>query len=224
MTSVPILTIDGPSGSGKGTVARSVARTLGWHFLDSGAIYRSLAVAVMRAGISFDAVSEITQIAEEMDLAFTSDEPPKVILDGENIADQIGLETTGAAASKVAALGPVRSALLGKQRAFCKAPGLVADGRDMGTVVFMNAPYKVFLTASAEVRAMRRYNQLKDKGLTVNLAGLTREIEERDRRDRERKEAPLAMAEGALLIDSSHIGIDDVVHKVLELVSREGSS
>lgn len=222
MGGIPTLTIDGPSGSGKGTVARSVARTLGWHFLDSGAIYRSLAVAVMRSGISLDAVAEIAAIAAEMDLAFTADEPPKVLLQGENIADQIGLETTGAAASKVAALGPVRAALLDKQRAFCRAPGLVADGRDMGTVVFINAPYKVFLTASAEVRAMRRYNQLKDKGLTVNLEGLTREIEERDRRDRERKEAPLAMAEGALLIDSSAIGIEDVVQQVLALVAGKG--
>lgn len=223
MGGTPILTIDGPSGSGKGTVARRVARTLGWHFLDSGAIYRSLAVAVIRAGIGLDAVAEIAAIAAEMDLAFTADEPPKVLLQGENIADQIGLETTGAAASRVAALGPVRAALLDKQRAFSRAPGLVADGRDMGTVVFINAPYKVFLTASAEVRAMRRYNQLKDKGLTVNLEGLTREIEERDRRDRERKEAPLAMADGALLIDSSAIGIEDVVQQVLALVAGKGS-
>jgi len=223
MGGVPILTIDGPSGSGKGTVARSVARTLGWHFLDSGAIYRSLAVAVMRAGIDFDAVGEVAAIAAAMDLAFTADEPPKVLLQGENIADQIGLETTGAAASKVAALGPVRGALLDKQRAFCRAPGLVADGRDMGTVVFVDAPYKVFLTASAEVRAMRRYNQLKDKGLTVNLEGLTREIEERDRRDRERKEAPLAMADGALFIDSSAVGIEDVVQQVLALVAGKGA-
>jgi cytidylate kinase len=223
MGGTPILTIDGPSGSGKGTVARRVARTLGWHFLDSGAIYRSLAVAVIRAGIGLDAVAEIAAIAAEMDLAFTADEPPKVLLQGENIADQIGLETTGAAASRVAALGPVRAALLDKQRAFSRAPGLVADGRDMGTVVFINAPFKVFLTASAEVRAMRRYNQLKDKGLTVNLEGLTREIEERDRRDRERKEAPLAMADGALLIDSSAIGIEDVVQQVLALVAGKGS-
>jgi len=223
MGGVPILTIDGPSGSGKGTVARSVARTLGWHFLDSGAIYRSLAVAVMRAGIDFDAVDEITAIAAEMDLAFTADEPPKVLLQGENIADQIGLETTGAAASKVAALGPVRAALLEKQRAFCRAPGLVADGRDMGTVVFVDALYKVFLTASAEVRAIRRYNQLKDKGLTVNLEGLTREIEERDRRDRERKEAPLVMADGALFIDSSAVGIEEVVQQVLALVAGKGA-
>lgn len=223
MGGIPILTIDGPSGSGKGTVARSVARTLGWHFLDSGAIYRSLAVAVMRAGIDFDAVDEITAIAAEMDLVFTADEPPKVLLQGENIADQIGLETTGAAASKVAALGPVRAALLEKQRAFCRAPGLVADGRDMGTVVFVDALYKVFLTASAEVRAIRRYNQLKDKGLTVNLEGLTREIEERDRRDRERKEAPLVMADGALFIDSSAVGIEEVVQQVLALVAGKGS-
>jgi cytidylate kinase len=217
--SVPVLTIDGPSGSGKGTVSRAVARELGWHFLDSGAIYRSLAIAVLRAGIPFDQEDRIASLAGSMDLAFTADDPPKVILCGEDIAGEIGKETTGNAASRVAQIPVVRRALLDKQLSFRQPPGLVADGRDMGTVVFKDAPFKVFLTASAEVRARRRLNQLKDKGLDVNLVSLTREIEERDRRDRERAEAPLLMAEGALLIDSSDLTISEVIQRVLDWVS-----
>jgi CMP/dCMP kinase len=219
---IPVLTIDGPSGSGKGTVSRAVARQLGWHFLDSGAIYRSLAIAVLRAGIDLDNEAEIVALAGRMDLAFTADEPPRVLLAGEDIAGEIGSETCGNAASRIAALGPVRKALLAKQQAFRRPPGLVADGRDMGTVVFRDAEFKVFLTASAEVRAMRRLKQLKDKGLDVNLARLTAEIEERDRRDRERVEAPLVMAEGAVLIDSSALDIQGVIDKVLAVVSPQG--
>ncbi len=215
---IPVLTIDGPSGSGKGTVSRAVARALGWHFLDSGAIYRSLAVATTRAGIAPEDVPAVTRLAEHMRLAFTADEPPRVLLDGIDIADQIATETCGNIASRVAALGPVRRALLAKQQAFRHAPGLVADGRDMGTVVFTDAPFKVFLTASAEVRAVRRYKQLKGKGLDVNLADLTADIEARDRRDRERAEAPLVAADDALLIDSSDLSADQVIERVLVLV------
>ncbi len=218
--SIPVLTIDGPSGSGKGTVSRAVARRLGWHFLDSGAIYRSLAIAVLRAGIPLDQEADIVALAETMALAFTADEPPRVLLNGENIADEIGSETCGNAASRIAASGPVRRALLAKQQAFRRWPGLVADGRDMGTVVFRDAGYKVFLTASAEVRALRRLKQLKDKGLNVNLVDLTREIEDRDRRDRERAEAPLVMAEGAVLVDSSALDIDQVIDRVLGVVQN----
>lgn len=212
---IPVLTIDGPSGSGKGTVSRAVARTLGWHFLDSGAIYRSLAIAVLRNNIALDSEADIVRLAEGMDLSFTADDPPQVLLNAEDIASEIGSETCGNTASRIAASGPVRKALLDKQREFRKWPGLVADGRDMGTVVFTDAEHKVFLTASAEVRALRRLKQLKDKGLDVNLASLTREIEERDRRDRERAAAPLVVAEGAMLIDSSELDVQQVVDRVL---------
>ena len=219
---IPVLTIDGPSGSGKGTVSRAVACRLGWHFLDSGAIYRSLAIAMLRAGIPFEDEAAISRLAESMDLAFTAEDPPKVLLDGEDIAGEIGSETCGNAASRIAASRPVRQALLDKQRAFRQAPGLVADGRDMGTVVFKDAEHKVFLTASAEVRAVRRLKQLKEKGLDVNLPSLTREIEERDRRDRERAEAPLVMADGAVLIDSSHLNIQQVIDQVMAVVRPAG--
>jgi cytidylate kinase len=218
-TPIPVLTIDGPSGSGKGTVSRAVAQKLGWHFLDSGAIYRSLAIAVLRAGIPVENVDEIVALAENMDLSFTTDDPPGVLLNGQDIAGEIGSETCGNAASRIAAFGPVRQALLEKQRSFRRPPGLVADGRDMGTVVFQDAGYKVFLTASAEVRALRRYKQLKDKGLDVNLINLTREIEERDRRDLERKEAPLVMAKDAVRIDSSDLDIHQVIERVFGVVA-----
>ena len=217
---IPVLTIDGPSGSGKGTVSRAVARSLGWHFLDSGAIYRSLAIAVLRNNIALDSESEIVRMAEDMNLSFTADDPPKVLLGGEDIAEEIGSETCGNTASRIAASSPVRKALLDKQREFRQFPGLVADGRDMGTVVFADAEHKVFLTASAEVRALRRLKQLKDKGLDVNLDSLTREIEERDRRDRERAEAPLIVADGALLVDSSNMDIQQVIDHVLNYVGQ----
>ena len=217
---IPVLTIDGPSGSGKGTVSRAVARHLGWHFLDSGAIYRSLAIAVLRSGISLDDVDGIVALARRMNLEFTAGDPPNVLLEGDDISSGIGTETCGNTASRIAAYGPVRQALLDKQREFRQPPGLVADGRDMGTVVFKDAPYKVFLTASAEVRALRRHKQLMEKGIDVNLDSLTREIEERDRRDRERAEAPLVMAEGAASIDSSELEIREVIDRVLRVVGR----
>lgn len=219
-TDVPVLTIDGPSGSGKGTASRAVAKALGWNFLDSGAIYRSLAIAVLRSGVSLDDLETIEQLARSMDLRFSADDPPRVYLNGEDIADEIPTETCGNTASRIAACGSVRKALLDKQREFRQAPGLVADGRDMGTVVFPDASFKVFLTASAEVRALRRHKQLMEKDINVSLADLTREIEERDRRDRERAEAPLVMAEGAILVDSSELTIQQVVAKVLDVVAR----
>jgi CMP/dCMP kinase len=216
--SIPVLTLDGPSGAGKGTVSRALAQRLGWHYLDSGAIYRALAIAVLDRDVELEATDEIVRIAQGMRLEFLAGAEPSVILDGRDITPRIGLETTGNAASKVAAQGPVRRVLLDKQRAFRRLPGLVADGRDMGTVVFPEAAFKVFLTASAEERAQRRYKQLNEKGMDVSLASLIHEIEERDRRDRERVEAPLAVAEGALVVDSSHLSIEQVIGRCLALV------
>jgi CMP/dCMP kinase len=215
---IPVLTVDGPSGAGKGTVSRAVAQRLGWHFLDSGAIYRALALAVQKARLAPDDVDAVTATAARLNLAFAASDPPVVWLDGEDVTDRLYTESCGSIASTIAALGPVRQQLLQKQRDFRQAPGLVADGRDMGTVVFPDAQYKVYLTASAAVRAGRRFKQLNEKGFDVNLDGLTREIEERDRRDQARAEAPLRMAEGALLIDSSDLGVAEVVERCLGLV------
>jgi cytidylate kinase len=218
---IPVLTIDGPSGAGKGTASRAVAKELGWHFLDSGAIYRSLAVAVRRSGTPIENADAIARLAGSLDLRFPSGDPPRILLNGEDIADEIPTETCGNIASRIAAYGPVRSALLDKQREFRRHPGLVADGRDMGTVVFPEAPFKVFLTASAEIRALRRYKQLRQQGVHVNLERLTKEIEERDRRDRERAEAPLIRAEGAVLIDSSELTVDQVIETILDIVRKK---
>jgi cytidylate kinase len=215
---VPVLALDGPAGAGKGTVSRAIAKRLGWHYLDSGAIYRSLAVAVEDAGVALDDVDGIVALAEQMALSFEAGDEPKVVLNGQDISSRITTETCGNITSKIAALGPIRQALLQKQRAFCKMPGLVADGRDMGTVVFPDAKYKIYLTASAEERARRRYKQLKEKGIDVSLSSLAKEIEERDRRDMERREAPLKIAEGAVLVDTSTMGIDDVIAHCLSLV------
>jgi len=215
---VPVLTIDGPSGAGKGTVSRTVARRLGWHYLDSGSIYRSLAIAVLKHKIDLADESEIVKVAQSMALEFECNDELVVRLNGEDITSQLGLESTGNAASIVAALPEVRRALLQKQKDFRKMPGLVADGRDMGTVVFPDAEIKVFLTASAAERAQRRYKQLIEKGIDANLTLLTSEIEERDRRDMERKTAPLAMASDALYIDSSNMTIDEVIEEVLNLI------
>ena len=216
---IPILTIDGPSGAGKGTVSRAIAHQLGWHFLDSGAIYRALGVAVTAQSISLDDMEAIARVAETMDLRFEPADPPRVLLQDWDITDQIPTEAICNTASKIAALGPVRRALLQKQREFRRTPGLVADGRDMGSVVFPDARYKIFLTASSEVRARRRYKQLKEKGITATLDHLTKEIEDRDRRDRERVEAPLVIAEGSVVIDSSALTIEQVIARCLEAVS-----
>ena len=215
---IPVLTIDGPSGAGKGTVSRAVAKILGWNYLDSGSIYRSLALAALKQGVDLANEAALVEIAETMDLAFECGDELVVKLDGEDVTLQLGLETTGNAASIVAALPSVRASLLEKQKSFCKAPGLVADGRDMGTVVFPDAPYKVFLTASAEERAKRRYKQLKEKGIDANLTSLIADIEERDRRDSERATAPLKMAENALYIDSSNMSIDTVLEEIVKLI------
>ncbi len=220
MTSqAPVFAIDGPSGAGKGTVSRAIARRLGWHFLDSGAIYRAVALAVVRDGVAPDDEGTVAALAKTIDLEFSSAEIPCITLDGIDVSDRLQTETCGNVASQIAALPAVRLALLQKQRDFRRPPGLVADGRDMGTVVFPDAQYKVFLTASAEVRAERRCKQLMEKGLDVNLTSLTREIEERDRRDQSRNEAPLRMAEGSVLVDSSAMTISEVIERCLRLVT-----
>lgn len=215
---IPVLTIDGPSGAGKGTVSRAVAKLLDWNYLDSGSIYRSLAIAVLQAGIALDDLPAITQLAKEMQLGFECGESLLVRLNGVDITAQLGTETTGNAASIVAAYPEVRAVLLQKQKDFRKTPGLVADGRDMGSVVFPDAPFKVYLTASAEERASRRYKQLIEKGIDANLAQITREIEERDRRDSGRAAAPLTVPEGAITIDSSSLSIHQVIDAVMDLV------
>ncbi len=218
---VPVLTIDGPSGSGKGTIARAVADTLGWHLLDSGAIYRAVGYAAGMAGIDLSDAAAVTRCAETTKIVFRDPKDggdTRVIINGHDATDEIRTETCGAAASAIAAIPTVRAALLDKQKAFRKAPGLVADGRDMGTIVFRDAPFKFFLTASAGERARRRYKQLKEKGLAVTLAALLREIEARDERDATRKVAPLKPAEGAVIIDSTAVPIEEVIARVLAVV------
>lgn len=216
--SIPVLTIDGPSGAGKGTVSRAIARKLGWHYLDSGSIYRSLAIAAITAGADLSDEAVVAEVAKAMVLEFESADELTVKLDGKDITGQLGLESTGNAASVVAALPEVRKVLLQKQKDFKKPPGLVADGRDMGTVVFPDAQNKVFLTASAEERAMRRYKQLKEKGIDANLSLITQEIEERDRRDQQRKTAPLMQADDAVFIDSSDMSIETVIEQIVNLI------
>jgi len=216
--SIPVLTIDGPSGAGKGTVSRAVAKRLGWNYLDSGSIYRSLAIAVLKQAVDLEDEAAIVNVAQTMALEFDCNDELVVRLDGEDITAQLGLESTGNTASIVAALPEVRHVLLQKQKDFKQSPGLVADGRDMGTVVFPEAENKVFLTASAAERAKRRYKQLIEKGNGANLAQITNEIEERDRRDMERKTAPLAMANDALYIDSSDMTLESVIEEVLNLI------
>ncbi len=214
----PVLTIDGPSGSGKGTIARRVATGLGWHLLDSGALYRLLAVAAERSGVRLDDASALTVLARNMEVRFDSDErgEERIWLGRDVVTAAVRAEDTGAKASQVAALKPVRDALLGLQRRFRRRPGLVADGRDMGTRVFRDAGLKVFLTASPAERARRRYKQLKDKGIDVSLAALSQDIEDRDRRDSERSVAPLRPARDARILDSSGKSIDAVTQTVLD--------
>ena len=206
-----VVTIDGPSGSGKGTISQLLAEHLGWHFLDSGALYRVLGVAALRRGLNAGQPQELKKLAEVLDVTFQKE---RIILDGEDVADAIRTESAGNMASKVAALPGVRAALLERQRAFAREPGLVADGRDMGTVVFPAAQVKIFLTASAEERAIRRYNQLKEKGFDVNLSDLAAEIRERDQRDRNRSVAPLKAAAAALEVESTGLSVEEVFERV----------
>jgi cytidylate kinase len=213
-----VLTIDGPSGAGKGAVSRLVAAQLGWHYLDSGAIYRALALEITEKDIEHGSIDDIVEAALAMDLHFECGEERAVLLNGNDITDLLGLESTGNTASKIAAIPQIRAALLQKQHDFLQEPGLVADGRDMGTVVFPDAKFKVFLTASAEERAQRRYKQLKLKGIDANLSKITADIQERDQRDSERQISPLVPAADAVYIDSSTLSISEVVAEVLRLV------
>lgn len=215
---VSVLTIDGPSGAGKGTVSRAVAKQLGWNYLDSGSIYRSLAIAALKKKIDVADIDSLVNVAEAMQLEFEGDDELIVKMDGADITQELSAETTGNNASIIAAYPEIRAVLLQKQKDFQQAPGLVADGRDMGTVVFPDATYKVYLSASAEKRGERRYKQLIEKGIDANIKEITKEIELRDRRDQERLTAPLKVAEGAVFIDSSDLTIDKVVEDVLSLV------
>ncbi len=216
----PVITIDGPGGSGKGTVSRLLARRLGWHFLDSGALYRLVALAAQQHGISLDDEGALARLARNLDVCFEEDgdlDDVRIYLEGREVTGALREESCGEAASQVATLAPVREALLERQRAFCRPPGLVADGRDMGTVVFPHAALKIFLTASAGERARRRYKQLKDKGMDVRLDSLLREIEARDARDRGRQHAPLKPAPDAVHIDTTSLSVADVVARILAL-------
>ena len=219
MPPVPVLTIDGPSGAGKGTVSRLVAGRLGWHYLDSGALYRAVGVAASWADLDLSDPAARVRCTFDTDIRFQDDGGNlRVIVNGTDATDELRLETTGTLASAIAAIPEVRAALKERQRAFRREPGLVADGRDMGTVIFPDATTKVFLTASAEERARRRHNQLKEKGVSVTFDGLLREILSRDARDAQRAVAPLKPADDAVLLDTTGLSIDEVVDRVLALV------
>lgn len=216
LNQAPVMTIDGPSGAGKGTLCQVLAERLGWHLLDSGAIYRVLALAALHHDVELDSEESLVPLAAHLDIQFVVEEGQvRAVLEGEDVSRAIRTEEVGNAASKVAAFPRVREALLRRQRAFRKSRGLIADGRDMGTVVFPDAEVKIFLDASAEERARRRYKQLQDKGFDVSFERLLTEIQERDDRDRNRAVAPLRPAQDALVVDSTSMTIDEVVEHVL---------
>jgi cytidylate kinase len=221
---VPIVTIDGPSSSGKGTISRIVAARVGWHLLDSGALYRLVALGAALRNFDPDDVEQHVSVARTMKVQFGSvgDGQEQVLLEGQDVTRKIRTEEAGAGASRVAVWPAVRAALTDRQRAFAQPPGLVADGRDMGTVIFPDAQLKVFLTASAEERAQRRHKQLIEKGSAASLAALSREIAERDQRDTTRQVAPLKPAPDAHLLDSTGLSIEAVVERVLSLGRERG--
>lgn len=222
-THIPVVTIDGPSGVGKGTVSLRVAKHLGWHTLDSGALYRVLALMALQNKVSLEDENTLATLAHDLEVHFEpqSDLTIHIILNGQNVSQALRHESCGSAASQIAALPKVRQALLDRQRAFRQQPGLVADGRDMGTIVFPDAPIKFFLTASIEERAKRRYKQLKEKGINAKLSNLTVEIGERDQRDSTRTIAPLIVATEAWVIDTTNASIEPVVAHILSVISKQ---
>ncbi len=222
----PVIAIDGPSGSGKGTIARAVASALGWHLLDSGALYRLAALSAARQGLAGAAPAELARVARELDIRFERDAAgrERILLGGEDVSAAVRTEDCGRLASEIAQVPEVRDALIGLQRDFRRPPGLVADGRDMGTRIFPDAFLKVFLTASPEERAKRRHKQLKGKGIDVSLAALSRDIAARDRRDAERSVAPLEAARDARLLDSSNLTIEEVTRIVLDWAAQARSA
>ena len=218
---IPVLTIDGPSGVGKGTVANIVATDLKWHILDSGAIYRAFALAASKRDIQIDNTEQLLELASNLDLRFAPDPAKNVLevyLDNQEVSSELRTEKTAELASKFAMIGPLRESLLKRQQDFRKLPGLVADGRDMGTVVFKDAPYKVFLTANVEERAKRRLKQLHLRGITGNISHTLEDVRKRDERDASRKHSPLKPSKDALIIDTSNLTVDEVVTKVMALV------
>ncbi len=218
----PVLAIDGPSGSGKGTISQLLAQRLGWHYLDSGALYRLVALAALRHGVALDDAAALSALARTLDARFPTDpaQLPMIYLEGAEVSEALRSEQCGNTASRVAALPEVRAALFTRQRAFRKAPGLVADGRDMGTVIFPDAVLKIFLTASPAERAQRRYKQLKDKGLDAKMSDLAKDIAARDARDSARATAPLKPAQDALVLDTTRMSIEAVVGQVQELLRQ----